>query len=198
MEEAKVIGLTGGIGSGKTFVALRAQGKYRVPVLFADEIGHSALESGTDTYEKVIAAFGKDILTPDGAVDRRRLGDLVFSDERKLEILNGIVHPFIEAYVSAEIERLKMDAQVRYILLEAAILLQSKLVDFCDEVWMVKADENFRRQRLKDFRGYTEQKIDGIMQVQLSEAEVQKYARQVIINNGDLAEIDRQLEILLV
>lgn len=198
MKECKIIGLTGGVGSGKTFIALRAQEKYGVPVLFADEIGHLALEPGTDTYRKVAAAFGTQILTPDGAVDRKRLGDLVFADSQKLDKLNRIVHPFIEAYIETEIKRLRKETQAQHILLEAAILLESRLVNLCDEIWMVKADDAFRRERLKASRGYTEQKINAIMQVQLSGQEIEKRVQRVIINSGNLVEIDRQLEILLV
>jgi len=198
MSECKVIGLTGGVGSGKTFVATYAHEKYGVPILLADEVGHLALMPSSKTYELVVEKFGKDILENDGTIDRKRLGDLVFSDASKLEALNHIVHPFIEAYIKEKIAQLKVEAKTKYILLEAAILLESNLASLCDEIWFVKAGEAIRRERLKSSRGYTDQKINDIIKAQLSEEEMERCVDHIIVNNGNLQEIDKQLEILLV
>ncbi len=198
MSACKVIGLTGGVGSGKTFVAAYAHEKYGVPIILADEVGHLALMPSTMTYAKVVDIFGRDILTEDGTIDRKQLGNLVFSDASKLEALNHIVHPFIEEYIKDEITQLKEETKAKYILLEAAILLESNLVFLCDEIWFVKAGEAVRRERLKSSRGYTEQKINDIIKAQLSESEIEKRVDQIIVNNGNLQEMDKQLEILLV
>ncbi len=198
MSECKVIGLTGGVGSGKTFIAVYAHDKYGVPIILADEVGHLALRPSNKTYAMVVETFGEDVLATDGTIDRKKLGNLVFSDALKLETLNHIVHPFIEAYIKDKIAQLKAEAKTKYILLEAAILLESNLVSLCDEIWFVKAGEAIRRERLKSSRGYTDQKIDDIIKAQLSEEEMERCVDQIIVNNGNLQEIDKQLEILLV
>lgn len=198
MNESKVVGLTGGVGSGKTFVAVHAHEKYGVPILLADEVGHIALEPGRITYEKVVDAFGMGILRQDGSINRNILGNEVFADAEKRKILNGIVHPFIESYIKEQLKILKAETKERYILLESAILFESKLDVLCDEVWFVMADETIRKERLRISRGYTDQKTEGIMKAQLSEKEARKRADKILINNGNLQEIEKQLENILV
>ena len=198
MNSCKIIGLTGGVGAGKTFVALRAHEKYGLPIILADEVGHIALEPGRETYKNVVKMFGKEIVNEDGTINRKLLSNLVFSDKSKLSLLNSIVHPFIESYIIEQIERLKAETKEKYILLEAAILFESNLSSLCDEVWLVTAEEEIRANRLKIVRGYSNQKIKEIIKSQLSEKEMRERVDKIIINNGNLQEIDKQLEILLV
>ncbi|MEG2440439.1 MAG: dephospho-CoA kinase [Acetivibrio sp.] len=194
----KVIGLTGGIGSGKTFIATYAKEKFGVPIILADEVGHIALEPGRKTYYKVLEVFGKEIMERNNGIDREKLSKIVFEDKKKLELLNGIVHPFIKEWIEKEIQRIKEEKTVKYIILEAAILLESSLVNLCDEIWFVQTEENVRRARLKESRGYSEEKIDHIIKAQLSQEEMQKKSDFIISNTEDLKELQKQLEVLLV
>ncbi|MFA9463700.1 MAG: dephospho-CoA kinase [Velocimicrobium sp.] len=198
MNTCKVIGLTGGIGAGKTFVAAYAHEKFGIPILLADEVGHIALEPGCETYEKIVDTFGSKILASNGIIDRKQLSNLVFSNQLQLEKLNAIVHPFIETYIREKITYLKKETQATHILLEAAILLESNLVSLCDEIWLVMAQKELREERLKNTRGYTDKKIEEIMKVQLTEKAFMERVDKIIINNGNLKDIDRQLEVLLV
>lgn len=197
MKHFRIIGVTGGVGSGKTFVVSRARELYQIPVILADEVGHIALLPGQKTYDKVIEAFGTEILKEDGTIDRKRLGAIVFAEEKKRTILNQIVHPFITEYIKNQINEYRISQPSGVVLLEAAILLESELAGLCDEIWFVSANQEIRRERLKSSRGYTDEKIDQMMDAQLSDDEIKKQVDQILLNNGNLEEIDRQLKLLL-
>ncbi|MDK2808515.1 MAG: dephospho-CoA kinase [Clostridiales bacterium] len=198
MMECKVIGIPGGIGTGKTFLLQHVKERYQMPVIVADEVGHLALQPGTSTYQRVVEAFGKKILREDGSIDRGILGSLVFFDSEKRTLLNGLVHPFIEAYNKEQIAAILKEGSARFIFLEAAILLESNLVTLCDEIWVICADIELRSARLIEKRGYQKDKIDAIIQTQLSEEEMKKRADHILWNNGNLEDLDRQIEFLLV
>lgn len=198
MKDFKVVGLTGGVGSGKTYIAQYAKDTFEVPVIFADEVGHKALLEGTETYQSVLDTFGRDILREDKAIDRKILGGLVFSNKEQLKKLNDLVHPYIHSCIKEEIERIKRMPDKNCVIVEAAILLESSLVHLCDEIWFVFSDKEVRIQRLYETRGYSQEKIKSVMDAQLSEEEMRMKSNHTIINNGDLKEIHKQLEFLLV
>lgn len=197
-EGLTVIGLTGGVGSGKTFVGEIVKKTFDIPVILADNIGHMGFEPGTATYDQVIEEFGKEILKEDFSVDRRRLGEIVFENEEKLQKLNQIIHPFARSYIEARIQEIKKEGRYSRIIVEAANLFESGLCILCDEIWYVAAEEEIRRGRLMSQRGYSMERITAMMEAQLSEEEFKKRADAVIYNNRGQEEIIGQLEFLLV
>jgi dephospho-CoA kinase len=189
---AQVIGLTGGMASGKSTAArfLREQGAH---VIDADVLGHRTYEPGSPAYAKVVAAFGEDILAPDGAIDRNALGAKVFGRPAELKKLTDIVWPAIRALAEEEIERVRATGTARVIVLEAAVLFEAGWYDFADEIWVTVVD----RERAIG-RGMTRDNISREMaqkriDAQLSNAERIARADVVIDNNHTPAEMLAQL-----
>ena len=141
-----VIGLTGGIGTGKTHVSKLLQ-EHGATVINADLVGHEAYLPHTETWREVVAAFGEDILDEDEQIDRRKLGAIVFSDPAHLQRLNSIVHPRIYAMIRDRIEELTADG-VQVVVVEAALLIEAKWTPLADEVWVVTAPQEQVLSRL--------------------------------------------------
>ncbi len=194
----KVIGLTGGVGTGKSSIVAIAEEKSFVKAVKADEVGHLAMEPGQVSYDKIVTLFGNDILKEDQTIDRKKLAEIVFADNSRLKLLNGIVHPFVRKYMEDAIEEAKSSGKYKYFIIEAAILLETGYQEICDEIWVVTTKETIRRQRLKDSRGYSDEKITAIMKEQMAEKEFLRYADVVIENNEEIKKVKRKLDLLLV
>lgn len=190
-----VIGLTGGVGSGKSYVAHRLQELYGMELLIADELGHVAMEPGTLSFDRIVARFGADVVMADGRLDRKRLADLIFQDPQALEDMNGIVHPAVKEYLAEFInERQELPGTI---LLENAILYETGCDAFCDEVWYVSVPEEIRMKRLMTDRGYSEEKSCAIIASQQPESFFRERADRIIDNAGDRQELEKTLESLL-
>ena len=189
----KIIGLVGGVGCGKSTVATILKEKYKAAVVMADNIGHLALEKGSESYQQIVTLFGTEILNAEGSIDRKKLGDVVFPQPEKLAALNSIVHPFVWKTVEERLEEAKKSGCV-FAILEAAILLESGKQTLCDELWAVVADKEVRYERLKASRGYTREKFEAIMARQLSEKELKAKVDVIISNNGNETELEERLE----
>ena len=183
----KVIGLTGGIGSGKSTVSQFLQ-ELGVVVLDADKVGHEAYLPGTETWRELVAAFGKEILTPDDNIDRKKLGGIVFSNPESLARLNQIVHPRMFEMMKERIEEYRRQG-VKVVVLEAAILLEAKWTPLVDEVWVTVASESAVVERAKERTGLPEEQILARIRSQLSVEERIKHANVVIYNDGNLDEL---------
>ena len=194
----KVIGLTGGVGTGKSTVVAMAEEKEAVRAVKADEIGHLAMEPGQSAYYEIITVFGNGIVRKDKTINRKKLAEIVFSDRNKLEVLNGIIHPFVRHYIENVIEAERQNGTCRYFIIEAAILLETGYQEICDEIWVVITKEELRRQRLKESRGYSDEKITAVMKEQMSDQEFLRYADQIIENNESIEDVKRKLDLLLV
>lgn len=192
----KVIGLTGGVGTGKSTAAAILKEKYGAFVIMADNVGHLAMEKDSETYFEIVTLFGKAILDEAGEIDRRRLGDIVFPEPEKLKALDEIVHPFVRKTIDELLNQAEA-AGAPFVVLESAILFESGYEGLCDEVWLVVADKNVRLTRLKESRGYTEEKFEAIMARQMSEKEQKQRADRIIFNNKGAAELEASLKILL-
>jgi dephospho-CoA kinase len=149
----KVIGLTGGIGSGKSTVAgfLEALGAV---VIDLDRVGHEALKKGGRPWQDVVDAFGKGILAPDGEIDRSKLGDIVFRDRESLMRLNRIIHPVIDSVVAERVEEGRRRG-VKALVFEAAALIESGKIAQVEEIWVTVAPEHRVLERLKERSGYS-------------------------------------------
>jgi len=190
----KVIGLTGGIGSGKSTVSgfLKELGAV---IIDADKVGHEAFKPDTETWREVIAAFGKEILAPDGNIDRRKLSEIVFANYEALARLNQIVHPRIYALVKAQIEEYRRQG-IGVVVLEAPLLLEADrplLVDEVDEVWVTVAPESTVLRRLKEKLGLSEPEILARIRSQLPSEERVKRADVVIDTDCSLDELRKKV-----
>lgn len=180
----KIIGLTGCVGSGKSTVGKKMQEHFSLKLVMTDDVGHLAMEPGTESYENIINIFGTDIMALDGKIDRVKLGQIVFGNKEKLEQLNHIIHPWVKEYLRKNIQEEMEKNRIAYYVMESAILFQSGLNEMCDEIWYVDADEEIRRERLKSSRGYTDEKIDSILMNQ-KENETLKHRCDVIISTNE-------------
>lgn len=194
----KIIGLAGGVGTGKSTIAAIIRDKFGGYVIMADEVGHKAMEIGTDSYHQILDVFGCEILREDKTIDRSKLAEIVFKQADKLEQLNQIIHPFVMKYIKNKIEEVKKEERYPFFFIESAILIETGYQNICDEIWAVETEERIRRERLKASRGYSDEKIDSIMKQQMQTDKLRLYADAVIENNKGLREIERQLENLLV
>ena len=191
----KFIGLTGGVGAGKTTVLKAMKQMYRVRILIADEIAHEQMEPGTMCYKRLHEAFGScDIWRENGSINRSKLAQLLFSDEEKRRTLNGIVHPAVKEYILGEVEKERQKGYYEYVILEAALLIEDHYDTLCDEMWYVYASEQTRKKRLMADRGYTEEKVERIFAAQLSDEVFRKYCSVVIDNDRDEQYVLEQIK----
>lgn len=188
----KVIGLTGGIGSGKSTVS-RFLGEMGAVVLDADKVGHQAYQPGTETWKELVAAFGEDIVALDSTIDRRKLGAIVFADPEALARLNRIMHPRMFDMMKARIEEYRGQG-TEVVVLEAAILLEANWTPLVDEVWVTVASESTVVQRTRERTGLPEEQIKARIRSQLSNEERSQQAKVVITNDGDLEELRVKVE----
>ena len=187
-----VIGLTGGIGSGKSEVA-RMLKELGAEVIDADRIGHEAYRPHTDVWETIIAEFGQDILQPSGEIDRARLGARVFSDPEALTRLNAIVHPRMYEMFEKRLEMLR-EQGAEAVVLDAALLIEAGWTSLVDEVWVTIAQEDVVVQRVQGRNGLPEEEIRRRVRSQLSSEERAKQATVVIDNNRGLEELRQQVQ----
>lgn len=191
----KFIGVTGGVGAGKSAILSYLREKPRTKVMLADEIAHLLMEPGTDCYDKLHREFQDEpIWQKDGYIEKEALGKMIFSHPGKRERLNRIVHPAVKEYVRQQQKLESEKGELNYLILEAALLIEEKYNEICDELWYIYTDSNVRRIRLKESRGYSDEKIDNILASQLSEEEYRKACQVVIDNNGTFEESATQIE----
>ena len=183
----KVIGLTGGIGSGKSTVS-QFLAELGAVILNADEVGHEAFKPDTEIWHKVVAAFGRQIVTPDGNIDRKKLGNIVFGNPESLSRLNQIMHPRMYALVKAQLEEYRRQG-VRVVVLEAPLLLEAGWTSLVDEVWVTVASEPTVLRRLQEQVGLSEQQSLARIRSQLSSEERIKQADVVIDTDCSLDEV---------
>lgn len=189
----KVIGITGGIGSGKSTVMDILEKDYGVKLIIADSLGHKSMEKGCETYLSMVEEFGVQILAEDGEIDRRKLSEILFSDEANLRRQNGIVHPFVKN----EIERLLNEWEhsgERIAAIESAILDEAGCGEKCDEIWLVTAKPEVRIGRLIKTRGYTREMAENFICRQKSDEEYGKICDRIIYNDGDMEKLYKQLK----
>ena len=187
------IGITGGVGAGKSTVLDFLAEKYQAYVIKADEIGHLVMEPGQECYEPVIALFGKQIIKDDKTIDRRQVSDVVFSHPDMLERLNEIIHPAVKRYIRRQLELKRQQGQ-KICVVEAALLLEDHYQEVCDTIWYIHTDQEVRIRRLMENRGYTREKSISIIASQAPEEFFRANADYVVVNNTDLKETWQQIE----
>ena len=186
-----VIGVFGGAGSGKSAVLRILKNKYKAYVLEADKIAHSLYRKHQPGYEAVKRICGKGILDENREIDRKKLGAILFSDRKKMEEVNAAIHPMVDHKTRMLSENYFARKKRGILVYEAALLPGS--YDFFDSVWYVYTSEPVRRQRLKETRGYSDEKIDSVLMNQPSEQEFFDAADIVIDNNKSREELEKEI-----
>jgi dephospho-CoA kinase len=193
----KVIGLTGGIGSGKSLVAKLLKEKYGAYILLTDDIARKQMEPGGASYGEVLDYFGKEILGVDGTIDRSKLAVIIFEDKEKRLKINEITHPKVLTAVINEIQSVREQEAFPYLVVETALMIEAGYDYICDEIWYVYAPEEERRLRLKKERGYSDEKIEIIFANQSKEEVFRAEFSKVIENVGDLDMLAEQVASLV-
>jgi dephospho-CoA kinase len=187
----RIIGLTGGIGSGKSTVA-GFLAEFGAEIMELDRTGHEVLKQ-QDVREKLVGEFGEDILGTDGEIDRARLAKIVFNDSDALSRLNRITHPVIDAVIEARVEKCRLEG-VEVVVLEAAALLDAGRGGQADEIWVTVAPEDVVLKRLADRAGYSGEEIKARIRSQISNEERIRQADVVIDTDCSLEELRDKVE----
>ena len=183
----KVIGLTGGIGSGKSTVSgFLAQ--LGAVIIDADRVGHEALSTDSQVRRELLATFGWQVLSPSGEVDRKKLGEVVFSNPESLSQLNQIMHPRMYKRVQAQFEEYRQKG-VNVVVLEAPLLLEADWTSSANEVWVTVASEATVLRRLRERTGLSESESLARLRSQLPVEERLRYTDVVIDTDCSLDEL---------
>jgi dephospho-CoA kinase len=187
------IGLTGGIGSGKSTVT-KILGEFGAPILDADKLAHTTYAPGGPVYDAVIAAFGAQIVAADRTIDRKQLGAVVFGNPERLNQLTSIVWPATRESIRRNITELRANGATLPIVVEAAILIEANWQALCDEIWLVRASREQVVARIESQRGLKPSETEARIRAQLSDEERAKHATLIIENNGSLEELHTLLK----
>ena len=197
----KVIGLTGGIGSGKSTVS-GFLAELGATVIDVDKVGHEALKPDTELGREVVAAFGKGIVTPEGEIDRKRLGRIVFGNAEALARLDNIMHPWMYKTVKAQLDEYRRQG-VRVVVMEVPLLVEvplrlragePSLSDEMDEVWVTVAPESAVLKRMKEKSGMPEKQTRARIRSQIPSEERIKHADVVINTDCELSELKAKVK----
>ena len=193
----RIIGVTGGVGAGKSSVLDYLHEKYNAVIVRLDDVSRALLAKDGGCYARTIELFGEKIVREDGTLDRAAIAGIVFSDPGMREKLNALVHPAVRRETELLAERCRKEG-VLLLVLEAALLIEQHYDEICDEMWYIYASSETRTKRLAESRGYSRERIAGMMASQLSDEEFRSKATFVLDNDGDFEKtklrIDRHFE----
>lgn len=187
-----VIGLTGGIGTGKSEVS-RILSDLGVAIIDADKVGHEAYLPNSEAWTAVVDAFGREVLQPNQEIDRKRLGSIVFGNPQALATLNGIMHPIMYRMIEERIDALRGSGAAG-VVVEAAVLIEANWTPLVDEVWVTVAPEEEVIRRVQARNNQSTEQIRSRIRAQLSQEERERRADVVIGNDGDLQRLKETVE----
>jgi len=181
----KILGITGGVGSGKSRILYDLEHIYGAYIVEADKVAHELMQPDNDIYIKIVDTFGKSILSEEYPyeIDRKKLGDIVFNNETKLLALNNITHPMVKNAIKNKISEIRNAGEHKLFVIEAALLIQDNYSEICDEIWYIWVSREERIKRLAAQRGYSEEKTISIFESQETDDYYKKYANYTINNN---------------
>jgi dephospho-CoA kinase len=182
------IGVTGGIGSGKSTV-VQILSELGARVIDADKVGHAIYAPDGPAYNEMIAAFGDSILAADRTIDRRKLGPVVFGDPAALRRLNAIVHPKMYRRMEQMIAEMRSAGERKPIVIEAAILIEANWQPLFDEIWLVTASKDHVVRRVEQERGLRPEQTEARIRAQLSDEQRRQHATEVIRNDGTIDDL---------
>ena len=189
-----VIGITGGVGAGKSSVLQALREHCSCKIVLADDVGNKVKEPGQECYEKIVELLGTEILKEDLTIDKLKMAEKIFADSNVLEAVNAIIHPAVEEYILNEMQAEREKQEIDVFFLEAALLIEAGYIPYLDELWYIFSEKDVRINRLKESRGYSDEKIEQIMDSQLSDAEFRKYANVVFDNSHDFQDTFEQIK----
>lgn len=194
----KFIGITGGVGAGKSAILDFIREHYRAKVVLADDLAKELMEPGTACHKKLLEAFGGDgVFDEAGVMDREKMAALLFTKPEKRQEMNAIVHPAVKEEILRQVAEEREKGELSYFFLEAALLIEEHYDAICDELWYIYTSEEKRRQRLEQNRGYSPERIERMMASQLPEQVFFEHCAVVIDNNGTPEEAIRQVTEIL-
>lgn len=201
-EQMKVIGITGGVGCGKTTIInlikehLNHKKNVKFTILMTDEISRNLLQPEQKAYVQVVELFGESIVNEDKTIHRGKLAEIIFKNPNKRIVLNSIIHPLVKQEVINIINSRRIE-EYDYVFIESALLYDDHYEVFCDETWYIYAPKEQRIQRLKVSRSYSQDKIESIMKSQLTEQQFRNQCDVVIDNDKTCDDVRQQLVKLL-
>lgn len=194
----RFIGITGGVGAGKSTVLSLLEDNYNCKVVLADQVAAELMSPGHDCYERVIRLpWDRKVLNSDGTINRPQMAAAMYGDDDIREMVNSIVHPAVEFEVLNQVEKEHQNHNIEYFFFEAALLIESGYGKLVDEMWYIYADPEVRRNRLRESRGYSDQRIDSMMASQKSDGEFREVCDVVIDNSGSCDETLSQIKNVL-
>ncbi len=190
----KTIGITGGVGAGKSLILNYIESRYKSKIYKADEIANFLKEPGQSCYEPVVRLLGKEVLSEDGRISNQKMAESVFGDAELLGAVNALIHPAVKEFVIREIQRVTEEGNFDFFILEAALLIEEHYDEILDELWYIHTEREIRKMRLKSMRQYSDEKIRNIMDKQLSDEIFKKRCKVVIENNGRPEDAYNQID----
>ncbi len=197
VSKTKIIGITGGIGAGKSLVLDYIKANYRSRILLTDEIGEEVVAPGGMCYTRLKQLLPKEAFDKKGFMNREAVSKLMYDDPDLRQKMNDLIHPAVGIYLVTEIDKEKRHGLLDFVIIESALYDGSGFATLCDEVWSVNADTEVRKKRLMEDRGYSEEKVDSIIASQAAYDKMRKRLPVQIDNNGDCektyARIDAEM-----
>lgn len=196
MSKMLVIGITGGVGSGKSTISKILEENYGAYIINTDELAHNLMKKGQISYNLILDHFGQKVLDDEGDIDRKKLSKIIYKNKDDLLKLNSFSHPYVMDEVTSIIKK-NLDKNVSYTCIETALPLEADLKSMCDKIWFIYSPNDVRYDRLRRSRNYTDEKIKDIMSRQLSNEEYKNYATDVIMNVSSKEDIIKQIDQIL-
>lgn len=193
----RIIGITGGVGAGKTEILKYIEANFNSRIVRADEVAHLLEQPGQECYEQLIELLGVKLLNADKTINKGKMAEIIFQDNCILAKVNRIIHPAVKKYILQQIEIEKNNNKIDFFFIEAALLIEEHYDVIVDEMWYIYAEQKVREERLAQTRNYSAQKIADIMRGQLSEAEFRKHCSVVISNSNDIEDTYRQINYIM-
>ena len=193
----KTIGITGGVGAGKSTVLNYIEEHYNAYIIIADKLAYELESPGGICYDNIVGLLGEDFLDESGFIDKRSMASRIFFEPDLLKKVNDIIHPAVKQSILETIDRESQSGRYDYLVVEAALLIEEGYGAILDELWYIRVDSDIRRIRLKESRGYSDEKIDSIIASQLSDEEYMKNCKYVIDNSGEPEDTYSQIESIM-
>ena len=192
--KTNIIGITGGVGAGKSTVLDYIEKNYNARVIYSDIVANDIKKKGYPAYDELVRILGEDVLGPDAEIDKKKMAQAIFNDENLLSKVNNILHPAVNTFIINILDNEREKGELDFVFVEAALLIENGYKRFVDELWYVYADEDTRRDRLKASRGYSDEKIDQIFSSQLDEKTFRENADFVVDNSSSIEDAARQID----
>ena len=192
--KTNIIGITGGVGAGKSTVLSYIRQHYKCLIILSDDVANDIKKKGYPAYDELVELLGKDILGDDGEIDKGKMASAIFGNKNMLEKVNNILHPAVNTFIINIIEKERASGNLDFVFVEAALLIENGYDKIVDELWYVYASEEVRRERLKASRGYSDEKITAILKGQLDDEEFRRHCAFVVDNSASLEDAARQID----